>query len=192
MRKALVANGCLTTRLARALSVPDPLAKLISEPAPGVFTFEAFTPRYCKRLLSELSKFEDVAPNSMNRYGRVLQDIGYAHLCEDLLFNLVNPLVRRLYPSIGGLNDYHGFTVSYSKKQRSLDRHVDSSIITLNICLGGDFKGGKLVFSDDDGDVLAKLDHKVGTAVLHPGDYLHEAKNIRSGQRTNLILWCRK
>jgi hypothetical protein len=182
----------LKKQLAKALAAPDPLAKLIEEPYPGVFTFDAFTRTYCKRLLKELSLFEDVAPNSMNRYGRVLRDIGYGSLCEVLLFDLVNPLVRRLYPSMGRLHSYHGFTVGYSSKQRSLDRHFDSSDMTLNICLGGEFTGGKLVFRDDNGGVLCKLDHTVGKAVLHPGDYMHQAQNIKSGTRTNLILWCIK
>ena len=182
----------LKPKLVGALAVPDPLADLIEEPCPGVFTFEALTPTSCKQLLEDLARFETVAPNSMNRYGAVLADIGYGPLCESLLHNLVNPLVRRLYPSIGRLSSYHGFTVSYSSKQRSLDSHVDSSDVTLNICLGEVFTGGRLVFRDDDDGIVAKIDHRVGTAVLHPGDYTHQAQNIRSGRRTNLILWCRK
>lgn len=176
--------------LANALEAPDPLAKLIEEPCPGVFTFDAFTKGYCNKLLKELSQHEDVAPNSMNRYGRVLKDIGYGPLCEYLLDKLVNPLTRRFYPSFGTLRHYHGFTVSYSNKQRSLDVHHDDSDITLNICLGGDFKGGKLVFLDDDGKSVAKLEHVVGRAVLHPGAHYHQAQNIKSGNRTNLIMWC--
>jgi predicted 2-oxoglutarate/Fe(II)-dependent dioxygenase YbiX len=89
------------------------------------------------------------------------------------------------------LRKYHGFVVNYDpKKQGSLDLHEDSSAVTLNACLGRGFTGGKLVFRDDGGKILARVEHKVGQAVLHLGEQQHEAQNIRSGQRSNLILWC--
>lgn len=176
--------------LALALEAPDPLAELIEEPTPGVFVFDAFTPAYCKHLLAELDQFGDVQPNSMNKYGRVLEDIGYQPFCDSLLDTLVNPLVRRVYPGMGRMKDVYGFTITYSRKQRNLDQHYDSSDATLNICLGRDWSGGRLVFLDDDGRIEAKLNQRVGRAVLHPGSYMHKAQNVTRGERCNLILWC--
>lgn len=180
----------LRAPLSRALAAPDPIAPLVEEIAQGVFVFDAMPPSYCERLRKDLATFPSVAPNSMNRYGLVLADAGYGALCETLLVDVVNPLARRFYPSFGPLTKYHGFTVNYSAKQRNLDAHHDDCDVTLNICLGGDFKGGKLAFYDDDDNIVATLDHVVGQAVLHPGSYSHAAQNIRSGTRTNLILWC--
>jgi hypothetical protein len=179
------------TKLAEALVAPDPLAQLIEEPAPGIFTFNAFNVGYSLKLAHELNRFESEAPNTMNRYGRVLGDIGYGSLGKTLLSTLVRPLTRRFYPSVGHLRSVHGFTVSYSKKQRSLDPHTDDSAVTLNVCLCGGFTGGKLVFRRQDGSIACKIGHRVGMAVLHRGDVMHQAQATRSGERTNLILWCR-
>ena len=43
----------------------------------------------------------------------------------------------------GDLSDIHAFTVRYRENEdRLLDTHVDSSDVTLNLCLGGSFEGG--------------------------------------------------
>lgn len=182
----------LTPKLRLALRAPDPLAPLLSEPCPGVYTFDVFKRGFCASLLKEIEKHPVESPNSMNKYGLVLKDVGMGSLCENLLHSLVNPLVRRFYPSIGKLTRYHGFIVNYDpKKQSSLDRHYDDSLVTLNICLGRKFTGGKLVFRDEE-DILARVEHHIGQAILHPGNQLHQAQAIRTGTRSNLILWCRR
>lgn len=184
----------LPPRLGAALSTKDLLAPLIQEPAEGVFTFDLFSRAYCRELLEEVEQHEQhEPPNSMNKYGLVLDDIGMGDVCKKLLSQVVNPLVRRVYPRIGPLKTYHGFTVNYDpKKQGNLDLHRDDSLVTLNVCLGREFTGGKLVFRYDDGGIAVKLDHVVGRAVLHLGEQLHEAQKIRTGTRSNLILWCRQ
>lgn len=174
-----------------ALHAPDPLAKLITEVCPGVFVFKAMQPQACKRILAEVSKHPSEAPNSMNKYGQVLKDIGMGGLNKDLLNVIVNPLVRRFYPSIGKLRNVHGFIVNYDPaKQGSLDLHYDDAVVTLNICLGKSFKGGALEFVSDEGEELATVHHKIGKAVLHLGEHQHRALPLKSGQRSNLILWC--
>lgn len=37
----------------------------------------------------------------------------------------------------------------------------------------------------------ASHQHHVGTALIHLGNHIHGANQIRKGTRTNLILWCR-
>ena len=182
---------CFTPKFRTALRAPDPLASLIQEACPGVFTFNAFSRTFCNHVLSEVDQCESEPPNSMNKYGVVLKDVGMGSLCEHLLKTIVNPLVRRFYPSIGILKRYHGFIVNYDpKKQSSLDLHHDDSIVTLNVCLGRTFTAGDLVFRDDEGKLLARIEHSVGKAVLHLGSHLHQAQGIRTGKRSNLILWC--
>lgn len=190
MRKRLVFEASFDA----AIRAPDPLAPLITEVCPGVFKFKALDAGSCRSLLEEISKHPSEAPNSMNKYGQVLKDIGMGYLCQDLLDTVVNPLTRRFYPSIGKLKHTHGFVVNYDpKKQGSLDLHYDESDVTLNICLGRKFTGGQLVFRDDDGAQMAPaIEHKVGTAVLHLGEHQHQARKLKSGQRSNLILWCRR
>ena len=46
----------------------------------------------------------------------------------------------------GDLSDIHAFTVRYRENEdRLLDTHVDSSDVTLNLCLGGSFEGGDIL-----------------------------------------------
>ena len=184
-------QDALTARFAHALAAPDPLAELIEEPCPGVFILKkVFYPEFCEALLAETEQHKAIAPNTMNKYGVVLKDIGLGGLCEQLLKTLVNPLARRFYPHGERLRKYHGFIVNYApNKQPNLDVHTDDSDVTLNICLGRKFTGGRLVLQDEEG-IQAKIDHEIGQAVIHLGSQLHQAQNIRTGTRSNLILWC--
>jgi hypothetical protein len=183
----------MLAKLHNALQATDRLARLIESPCAGVYTFDLYGAGYCGVLRREFAQHESEAPNSMNKYGLVLRDAGHGALCEQLLRDVVAPLSRRLFPHVGHLGSYHGFTVSYDKrKQGSLDLHVDDSLVTLNVCLSSVFTGGRLVFRDEAGKIQARLDHRIGRAVLHLGAHQHQAQHIRTGKRTNLILWCRR
>jgi hypothetical protein len=36
------------------------------------------------------------------------------------------------------------------------------------------------------------LKHEIGVGILHLGDHVHGARKILSGERVNLICWCKK
>ncbi|KAK3036726.1 hypothetical protein RJ639_030550 [Escallonia herrerae] len=102
---------------------------IMSEPSPGVFTFEMLQPRFCEMLLAEVENFEKwvhetkfriMRPNTMNKYGAVLDDFGLETMLDKLMEDFIRPLSR-------------GF-------------HVDDSEVTLNVCLGKHFSGGELFF----------------------------------------------
>lgn len=65
---------------------------------PGILQFRMFTDEFCEKLLEEARHFEETQrvrgnvrrPNSMNRYGVVLDDIGFAPLFDSLLKNCTN------------------------------------------------------------------------------------------------------
>ena len=69
------------------------------------------------------------------------------------------------------------------------------------MCLGRDFEGGELFFrgvrcrahqNTAAADVeQLRYAHVPGVAVLHRGHHRHGAHAIKSGERCNLILWCR-
>lgn len=184
-------NG-LVPDLRVALSARDPFEALVHQVCPGVYSLKAFSDAFCSRLLDEVEQHDSAPPNTMNKYGVVLKNIGLGPLCQDLLTTVVNPLVQRFYPGTKVLKRYHGFIVNYDpKKQSSLDLHHDDSVMTLNVCLGRSFTGGDLIFRDDDEKRVACVKHKVGKAILHPGSFLHQAQGIKTGKRSNLILWCR-
>jgi len=174
--------------------------------------------RLPERLLDEVSAVEAWAersgwavrrPNSMNRYGVVFADVGLGAVIDALVESVVGPMVAAIWPECeGSLGGRHAFTVRYrSGEDRRLDTHVDSSEVTLNVCLGGEFCGGGVYFHGRRGDgddpmtsphpaqcLLCRVSHQhdSGTALLHRGDHIHGAHNIESGVRTNLIVWCRR
>jgi len=139
----------------------------------------------------------------MNNYGAILDDFGFIDAMKGLVRILLNPLSKVCYPHIGNtLDGQYGFIVSYEMdKDRKLDFHVDDSEVTLNLCLGKIFEGGALFLGGVrcplhqqkkplEGDQF-NFDHVPGTGLLHLGKHRHSATPITSGERHNLILWCR-
>ncbi|KAK9925804.1 hypothetical protein M0R45_023069 [Rubus argutus] len=187
--------------------------RICSEPSPGIYTFEMFQPRFCELLLAEVENFEKwvgdskyriMRPNTMNRYGAVLDDFGLETMLDKLLEGFIRPIAKELFPEVGGstLDSHHGFVVEYGN-DRDLDLgfHVDDSEVTLNVCLGKQFSGGELYFrgircdkhvnSGSRPEEVFDYSHAPGCAVLHRGRHRHGAKATTSGHRVNLLLWCR-
>lgn len=187
--------------------------RILSEPSPGVYTFDMFQQSFCELLISEVENFEKwvgatklavMRPNTMNKYGVVLDDFGFDNMLDKLMINFIKPLASVLFPDVGGstLDTHHGFVVEYSKERdRDLGFHVDDSEVTLNVCLGKKFTGGGLFFRgvrcdahvnvDARPEELFEYSHVPGQAMLHAGRHRHGANEIISGHRMNLILWCR-
>ncbi|KAG2667540.1 hypothetical protein I3760_15G120500 [Carya illinoinensis] len=131
---------------------------MMSEPSPGVFTFEMLQPRFCELLLAEVENFEKwvnetkfriMRPNTMNKYGAVLDDFGLETMLDKLMEGFIRPMSKVFFPEVGGstLDSHHGFVVEYGKdRDVDLGFHVDDSEVTLNVCLGKQFSGGELFF----------------------------------------------
>ncbi|CAK0893623.1 unnamed protein product [Prorocentrum cordatum] len=145
--------------------------------APGVFSFRLLEEGVCRKLLEEVkhygkSKFPQVAPNSMNRDGAVLNDIGLRPCFTILLRRYLLGIGARLFgeeshrastlsgvplgtDDWGGskLSIHHTFVVRYTPEtDRGLDMHVDDCDVTCwrppNVGLvdGGAYSGGELTF----------------------------------------------
>lgn len=177
------------------------LLKLIR---PGIWTFRVFTPEFCALLEEELTNFEasDVPkgrPNTMNRYGIVLREVGFSpDLLDPLVADFVDLLATKLLPtSAEGLDSYRAFTVKYDVTKdgdRDLALHYDNAEVTLNVNIGGDWTGGQVTFFGEVG--LPELEPVSvamarGHAILHSGRELHQAEPLGEGRRHNLIIWCR-
>jgi hypothetical protein len=86
-------------------------------------------------------------------------------------------------------------------KDVSLGFHTDDSDVTFNVCLGREFTGGTIYFrgllcrvcqqSSSSTQEHVEITHKLGRALLHRGQHRHGANEITSGERYNLIMWCR-
>ncbi|CAL9031641.1 unnamed protein product [Prunus brigantina] len=187
--------------------------RIMSEPSPGVFTFEMFQPQFCELLLSEVENFEKwvneakfriMRPNTMNKYGAVLDDFGLETMLDKLMENFIRPISKVFFAEVGGstLDSHHGFVVEYGEdRDADLGFHVDDSEVTLNVCLGKQFSGGELFFrgtrcdkhvnSGSHSEEIFDYSHVPGCAVLHRGRHRHGARATTSGHRINLLLWCR-
>ncbi|XP_038707456.1 2-oxoglutarate and iron-dependent oxygenase domain-containing protein CP2-like isoform X2 [Tripterygium wilfordii] len=192
----------------------DSFRSIMAEPSPGVYTFEMFQPRFCELLLDEVENFERwvhetnfriMRPNTMNKYGAVLDDFGLETMLEKLMNDFISPISKIFFPEVGGstLDSHHGFVVEYGiDRDVELGFHVDDSEVTLNVCLGKQFSGGELFFrgvrcdkhvnTDSQSEEVLDYFHVPGHAVLHHGRHRHGARATTSGCRVNLLLWCRR
>eukprot|EP00928_Gymnodinium_smaydae_P045724 TRINITY_DN30439_c0_g1_i1.p1 TRINITY_DN30439_c0_g1~~TRINITY_DN30439_c0_g1_i1.p1 ORF type:complete len:539 (+),score=120.04 TRINITY_DN30439_c0_g1_i1:116-1618(+) len=195
---------------AAAVAASDPAASAaelraapaITEEAPGVYSFDLFTPAFCDLLLAEVEHAQATArsaldrPNGMNRYGIVLNQLGLEPLITALQQEQLLPLQRALFPEDGvAADDHHCFIVRYrAGEDVGLDMHEDDSDVTLNVCLGKEFEAATLSFCGLSADIdHRKLKHtyahRKGRAVVHLGRHRHGADDIKSGERVNFILW---
>jgi len=82
----------------------------------------------------------------------------------------------------------------------SLAEHSDASVITMNLCLGKEFKGGELEFSPflrfrpeqpvkNQTQPRTRVAMQPGLVLFHQGQHRHAAAPLESGERFNLILW---
>ena len=189
------------------------LHKILTEEHPGIYSFEMLQLDFCKQFVEEILSYESWCknehlelqpPNSMNNYGVILDDLGFATFLNHLMIEYVAPLSGLLFRDTGGdsLDENHGFIVEYEmKNDRSLGLHTDDSEVTLNTCIGKDFTGGTLYFHrvrnhrnqeiPSQQNEYVEISHKIGHAVLIQGKHMHGADDITSGARYNLIMWCK-
>ncbi|GMI89848.1 CUPULIFORMIS2 [Hibiscus trionum] len=187
--------------------------RIMTEPSQGVFTFEMLQPHFCELLLSEVENFEKwvletkfriMRPNTMNKFGAVLDDFGLETMLDKLMEDFIRPISKVFFSDVGGstLDSHHGFVVEYGiDRDVELGFHVDDSEVTLNVCLGKQFTGGDLFFrgvrcdkhvnTETHKDEVLDYSHVPGRAVLHRGRHRHGARATTTGHRVNLLLWCR-
>ncbi|XP_010506541.1 PREDICTED: uncharacterized PKHD-type hydroxylase At1g22950-like [Camelina sativa] len=211
----LVPTVCFVPTFLKAINenTEESFRNIISEPSPGVFVFDMLQPSFCELMLSEIDNFERwvgetkfriMRPNTMNKYGAVLDDFGLDTMLDKLMEGFIRPISKVFFNDVGGatLDSHHGFVVEYGKdRDVDLGFHVDDSEVTLNVCLGKEFVGGELFFrgtrcekhvnTATKSDEIYDYDHVPGQAVLHRGRHRHGARATTSGHRVNMLLWCR-
>ncbi len=195
------------------INTPEAFQQILHEEHPGIYSFDILKPDFCKQLFEEIMWFEAWCakqqitihrPNSMNNYGAILDDFGFDSFLNCLMTEYISPLSTLLFNDVGGdsLDEHHGFVVEYKMgKDVSLGFHTDDSDVTFNVCLGREFTDGTIYFhglrcrmcqeSFSSSDEYVEIEHKLGRALLHRGQHRHGANEITSGERYNLILWCR-
>lgn len=177
---------------------------LLENVRPHLWRFSMFTEEFCDLLEEELRNFADsglprTAPNTMNRYGVILRELGFSPLLLDpLVSDYIDPIASKLLPFFAdGLDSYRAFTVMYDVTKdgdRDLALHYDNAEITLNANIGGSWTGGQVTFFGivgTEGYEPISVSMQRGHAILHAGRDMHQAEPVVEGDRHNLILWCR-
>ena len=89
----------------------------------GIYSMPFFTREFCRLLLDEVDGYVGSglprrAPNSMNRHGLILNEIGLEPLMGSLLRRVLSPLALALYspaePFASSLDHHHSFVVAYA------------------------------------------------------------------------------
>jgi hypothetical protein len=141
------------------------------------------------------------SPNTMHKFGSngslTTQDLA------NLMMTL-RPFINEYFGEkyCDKLALYQQFSVHYSViTDKKLDKHVDDSDITINICLKNTFGfGSSTIHFDDSPDTLfSKSENKPfgislsrGDIMIHKGNHAHYVTDIgnnKTGERCNLILW---
>lgn len=177
------------------------LRALLRECVEGVYAFPFLTDAACAMLVAEVDAYAEsglpqARPNSMNKYGLVLNEVGMEATFDTLQREVLQPIAKLLFPIEGGsLDRHHSFVVQYQEgKDLGLDMHTDNSDVTFNVCLGREFAGAGLTFCGYMGAAhhrhfSYRHTHVKGHCVVHLGRRRHGADDIASGERLNLIIW---
>jgi len=194
--------------LARAGKGEGAVRGLFEEVIPGVFASnQLFTKAFQEELLDELEHVEGSGiprrrPNGMNRYGVILDQVGMQSALAGFATEYVRPLAATLFPDLVGpldAEEHYAFTVRYEATgDTELAKHANASVVTLNLCLGRlGWQGGGLRFFRYEGLYAlpsasagaGEVAFEPGLAIFHRGQHKHQALQLLSGERTNIIIW---
>lgn len=167
-----------------------------------VYEAPVFKKTFVKKLMKELQNFKSSnipheQPNSMNHHGVILDEIGFQSFFDNLRTRYIQPLAQKVFNDPDLILDTHrAFVVKYAlNEDKDLAAHFDNAEITLNVALTEDFQGGELVFHDKDNGyqwpAFGYEQWPMANGIIHKGSHIHEALPITSGERCNLIIWCR-
>ena len=90
---------------------------------------------------------------------------------------------------------YHGgFSIIYnSDYELKLDKHVDDSLYTINMCIKStDVEGSEVVFDNNNAHSSQKyifVPCKEDYMIIHLGNHTHQTNEITAGERVNIVLW---
>ncbi|XP_019245179.1 PREDICTED: uncharacterized PKHD-type hydroxylase At1g22950-like [Nicotiana attenuata] len=185
---------------------------IMSEPCPGVFTFDMLQPRFCEMMMAEVEHFENwiretdlvvKRRRTTTTMSTCVNDFGLHQMLDKLMEDFICPISEVFLAEFGGstLDSHDGFVEYGTDNDVDLGFHVDDADVILNVCLGKQFTGGDLFFrgvrceehvnTEAKPEEIFEYSHVVGRAILHCGRHRRGARATTSGQRINLLLLCR-
>jgi len=175
----------------------------------NVYIGKVVSDEFCNFIMSKVSEYEngnyksDINhDNSMHKYTIPLGKLALQDFIEAFVNTYLLKIIQKFFPDRldHGFDEIHGYIVRYSKYEDvNLERHVDDSFVTSNICLNENFLGSELVFNgvrcpihlDSSFQINEELSitQKKATLILHDGKNRHYVNSIREGKRYSLIIW---
>ncbi|MDV7106347.1 2OG-Fe(II) oxygenase [Vibrio sp. TH_r3] len=183
--------------------------ELLHEVSPGVFQFQLFNPERLAQLRGYLEATTKanipLRPPygiALNRRGAMLDRRSEGFLAapsfqtfyRELMDKYMRPIARLLFPEVMGYDTQtFGFSIEYQAgMDTSLRLHTDASAATMNVNLnlpGESFTGSEVDFYDKKSGSVSRFSFKPGIAMIHRGSEPHAAHPIKSGTRSNIVLW---
>uniref|UniRef100_A0A0D9UXK2 Prolyl 4-hydroxylase alpha subunit domain-containing protein n=1 Tax=Leersia perrieri TaxID=77586 RepID=A0A0D9UXK2_9ORYZ len=159
----------------------ESISSIMTMVAPGVYAFLMLKPTFCEMLMAEVNNFwtwarsrnqRIMSPTTLAAHvrGAVLNDFGLQRMLDNLMKNFISPISSVLFPEVGGntLDSHHSFVVEYGEDNGGRGFHVDDSeehFVHPNV---------------------------PGQVVLHHGSHRHGVFPVTSGQRINMVMWCKR
>lgn len=170
---------------------------MLDEIAPNVIEFPLFTEKFCKDVI-ELAENGNWVTDRHKFYpttDQTMESLGMQPIYQKVLEEFVYPIWIQYWDLAG--DDWktlgsENFIAKYDTvNQGSLDLHHDDSIITLNVRLNDEFKGGGTFLPKYKTTVQPR---KVGNAMAHPGNitHLHGGRPVEEGTRYILVTFTNK
>ena len=162
----------------------------------GVLKIKLFDDDFGLKLIDELEHLRKSGiptrrPNSMNRYGFILEDVGLGVGIKHVMKKYFSPLAQMIFPTHitdSDTQDHYSFTIRYKEgEDLSLAPHTDASSFTVNLCLGISFEGGDVTFYENGNSKT--ISSVPGVALIHRGMLRHSASLLTTGERHNLVMW---
>ena len=184
---------------------------LWEEVVPGVYAIQFFDLNEIHKIQEWFAAVSESGIPTRPPYGIVLnrqgfmidpRSIGYLgspkfqdFYMNTLINSYVRPLGRLFYPKFIQQHDdseSFAFSIQYQAGgDESIRHHTDASTITFNINLDLEqtWTGSSLYFWNSETHERNEVEWKPGYAIMHLGRTLHAATPIKSGTRSNLVMW---
>ncbi len=165
---------------------------MVDEIGPNIIEFPLFTEQFCNEIvaLAEENTWVTDRHTFYPTTDQTMESLGMQPIYQRVLEEFVYPIWVWFWELAG--NDWNilhseNFIAKYdTENQGSLNLHHDSSLITLNVRLNDDFKGGGTYLPKYK---LTTQPRKMGNAMAHPGKitHLHGGRPVEEGTRYILV-----
>ena len=170
---------------------------MVDEIGPNVIEFPLFTEKFCNEIIELAEQHEWVTDRHLYypTTDQTMESLGMQSIYQKVLEQFVYPIWIWFWELAG--EDWNklsseNFIAKYNTlNQGSLDLHHDDSVITLNVRLNDDFKGGGTYLPKYKTTLQPK---KIGNVMSHPGQitHIHGGRPVEEGTRYILVTFTQK